>query len=193
MNNNPQTRKDTNDPDGIIGAIYEICEMIGIVSIVVMILFAFVTRISIVTGESMEQTLFQDDYLVISDLFYEPSQGDIVIIHKIDAMPYSEPIVKRVIAVAGDKVDIDSATGTVYVNDKPITEDYAYFDPTHPPIYPEYDMPIIVPENEVFVLGDNRDHSGDSRQIELGTIDERCIVGKAIARIFPLQEVTFFK
>lgn len=182
-----------NDAGSMIGAIYEIIEMIGMVTAIVMILFAFVMRISIVDGQSMDHTLANGEYLAVSDLFYTPERGDIVIIHKIDAYPYQDPIVKRVIAVGGDTVDIDTVTGTVCVNGEAIEEDYAYFDPAANPIYPEYDFPITIPENEIFVLGDNRHHSGDSRQIEIGTIDERCVVGKAVARLFPLEDFAVFK
>lgn len=191
--NNEAEAVKKNDPGSIVGAIYEIIEMIGMVTAIVMIIFAFIVRISIVDGQSMNYTLANGEYLAVSDLFYTPERGDIVIIHKIDASPYQDPIVKRVIALGGDTVDIDTYTGTVYVNGTAIEEDYAYFDPDAYPIYPEYEFPITVPENEIFVLGDNRHHSGDSRQIEIGTIDERCVVGKAVARLFPLEDFTVFK
>ena len=188
-----EKKKKNGESGSMVGAIYEIIEMIGTVTAVVMILFAFIIRISIVDGQSMDKTLAHGEYLAVSDLFYEPDYGDIVIIHSIDAVPYNDPIVKRVVALEGDTVDIDSITGTVYVNGEAIEEDYAYFDPYSYPIIPEYDLPITVPENEVFVLGDNRHNSGDSRQIEIGTVDERCIVGRAVARIFPMQDFTLFK
>lgn len=182
-----------NDIGSMIGAIYEIIEMIGMVTAVVMIIFAFIMRINIVDGKSMDHTLSNGEYLAVTDLFYKPERGDIVVIHKINAFPYQDPIVKRIIALGGDTVDIDSASGTVYVNGEALEEDYAYFDPEANPIYPEYDFPITVPDNEVFVLGDNRHHSGDSRQIEIGTVDERCIVGKAVARLFPFEHFAIFK
>lgn len=188
-----EKKKKNGESGSMVGAIYEIIEMIGTVTAVVMILFAFIIRISIVDGQSMDKTLAHGEYLAVSDLFYEPDYGDIVIIHSIDAVPYNDPIVKRVVALEGDTVDIDSITGTVYVNGEAIEEDYAYFDPYSYPIIPEYDLPITVPENEVFVLGDNRHNSGDSRQIEIGTVDERCIVGRAVARIFPMQDFTLFQ
>lgn len=175
-----------------LGTFYDIAEMLAVTTITVMLLFAFIVRLNIVDGRSMEQTLFHGQYLAVSDLFYEPKAGDIVILHKINADPYSNPIVKRVIATEGQVVDIDFETWTLTVDGKTIDEPYRYLD-NDPLLTAEYSFPITVPENEIFVMGDNRNHSADSRQIEIGTVDKRCIVGKAVARLAPLKSFTIFE
>ena len=175
------------------GMFYDIAEMLAFTTIAVMLLFSFVVRLNIVDGSSMEQTLHNGQYLAVSDLLYEPAAGDIVIVHKINADPYTNPIVKRVIATEGQTVDIDFATWTLTVDGVPVDEPYRYLDPNSPTLTAEYSFPITVPENHIFVMGDNRNHSADSRQIEIGTIDKRCVVGKAVARLSPLDSVTVFK
>ena len=178
-------------PADILGTAYELIEMISTVAVVVLIMFAFVVRLNIVDGESMEETLHHGEYLAVSDVFYEPEYGDIVIIHDISAFPYVNPIVKRVIATEGQTVDIDFDTWTLTVDGVVIEEDYRTLKPDAF-LTADYSFPITVPENEIFVLGDNRNHSADSRQIEIGTVDLRCVVGKAIARIAPMNKFTIF-
>ena len=155
------------------------------------ILGSVVVRLNIVDGESMEETLHHGEYLAVSDVFFTPEAGDIIIIHDISAYPYANPLVKRVIATEGQTVDIDFNTWTLTVDGKVIEEDYRCLKPDVF-LTADYQFPITVPENEVFVLGDNRNHSADSRQIEIGTVDTRCIVGKAVARIAPMNKFTFF-
>ena len=179
-------------PVDILGTVYELMEMLVTVTVIVLIMFAFVIRLNIVDGESMEQTLHDDEYLAVSDLFYTPEAGDIVIIHDISAYPYSNPLVKRVIATEGQVVDIDFTTWTLTVDGVVIEEDYRYLKENAILLTADYQFPITVPENEIFVLGDNRNHSADSRQIEIGTVDERCVVGKAIARLAPMNKFTVF-
>lgn len=176
----------------ILFDIYDLCEMLGIVTITVMLLFAFVGRLNVVDGHSMDQTLADGEYLVVTDLFYTPTAGDIVVVHDQTATPYDEPIVKRVIATENQTVDIDFSTWTLTVDGEVVEESYRYLDSS---VYltAAYSFPITVPEGEIFVLGDNRNHSADSRQAEIGTIDERCVVGKAVARLFPLNKITIFK
>ena len=176
-----------------LGTLYDLVEMIGVTTLFVMLLFAFVVRLNVVDGNSMLNTLHNGEYLVVSDLFYTPRAGDIVIVHKIDADPYSEPIVKRVIAVGGQTVDIDFSTWTLTVDGEVVDEPYRYVDPASGTLTADYSFPITVPEGEIFVMGDNRNHSADSRQIEIRTIDERCVVGHAVARIYPLSELEIFK
>ena len=175
------------------GTLYDLVEMIGVTTLFVMLLFAFVVRLNVVDGNSMLNTLHNGEYLVVSDLFYTPRAGDIVIVHKIDADPYSEPIVKRVIAVGGQTVDIDFSTWTLTVDGEVVDEPYRYVDPASGTLTADYSFPITVPEGEIFVMGDNRNHSADSRQIEIRTIDERCVVGHAVARIYPLSELEIFE
>lgn len=172
--------------------LYDLCEMLGMVTVVVMVVFAFVGRLNIVDGRSMNQTLYDGEYLLVSPVAYTPTPGDIVVIHDVTAAPYDEPIVKRVIAVANQTVDIDFTTWTLTVDGKVVEEPYRYLDPERF-LGSAVSLPLTVPEGEIFVLGDNRNNSADSRRVEIGTIDERCVVGRAILRVFPLNRFTVFR
>lgn len=140
-------------------------------------------RVVIVSGSSMKATLLDGDYLLLlSSTFYcTPKYGDIVVISK-DSFDNGEPIVKRVIATEGQEVDIDFENKIVYVDGKPLDEPYTYTptDDSHGVIFP-----VTVDEGCVFVLGDNRGISLDSRSQEIGMIDCREIIGKAIFLFFP--------
>lgn len=173
--------------------IFEILEMLASVTICVMLCFAFVARLNIVDGHSMDQTLADKQYLVVSDVLYTPEAGDIVVVHDITASPYDAPIVKRVIATGGQTVEIDFKTWTLTVDGTVVEEPYRYLNPELGLLTANYNMDadgcfrVTVPEGEIFVMGDNRNGSGDSRQYALGTIDERCVVGRAYFRIFPID------
>lgn len=193
--NIPQTDaapQKSDKPTDLVGAIYEIVEMLGTVTVFVLLLFAFIIRLNIVDGQSMEQTLYHGEYLAVSGLFYEPEPGDIIIVHDISAVPYNNPIVKRVIATEGQTVDIDFSTWTLTVDGEVIDEPYRHLSDDMT-LTADYSFPITVGEGEVFVLGDNRNHSADSRQAEIGCVDMRCVIGKAIARLSPMNRFTIFK
>lgn len=175
----------------ITASLFDIFEMFAICTAVILLLFTYCVRLTVVEGESMEDTLHNKDYLLVQDVGYTPARGDIVVVHKIDARPYHNPIIKRVIAVEGDTVDIDLDTWTVYVNGKAIDEPYANLEPGH--LYCDQEMPLTVEEGKVFVLGDHRNHSADSRTTQLGQIDERCVVGRAFLRILPFSDFGFME
>lgn len=195
MNNEmktPETPKEKRTLRDYLGDIYELLEMLGIVSVTIMLMFAFIFRLNIVDGHSMDMTLTHGQYLAVSDLFYEPTAGDIVIVHKINADPYDAPIVKRVIATEGQTVDIDFTTWTLRVDGEIIDEPYRYIS-NDPILTSDWEFPITVGENQIFVMGDNRNNSADSRTEEIGLIDERCVVGKAFVRLFPMNEFEVFE
>ncbi|MBE6615433.1 MAG: signal peptidase I [Ruminococcaceae bacterium] len=177
----------------VFAEFFEILEMLASVTICVMLCFAFVARLNIVDGHSMDQTLADKQYLVVSDAFYTPAAGDIVVIHDVTAAPYDSPIVKRVIATEGQEVVIDFTTWTLTVDGEVMEEPYRFIDHTLPLLTANYNVDennvftLTVPEGEIFVMGDNRNGSGDSRQRALGTVDERCVVGRAYFRLFPLD------
>ena len=132
----------------------------------------------------MVPTLQNGNQLLVSNLFYTPEKGDIVILTKDSFM--TSPIVKRVIATEGDTVDIDFETGEVSVNGEVLDETYiAEKTQTHF----DMDFPQTVPEGCIFVMGDNRNHSTDSRCEALGMVDTRYVIGKVLMRIYPLNEV----
>lgn len=150
--------------------------------VVCILLFVFVGRSVGVIGNSMVPTLSWGDRLIVSSLFYTPKHGDIVILRKQTLTP--EPIVKRIIATEGQTVSIDFDRGIVYVDGQALDEPYIN-EPTYRAI--DFTDEITVPEGCVFVLGDNRNASSDSRDANLGCVDTRYIIGKALWRITPLS------
>ena len=156
--------------------------LVGSVLVVVAI-FTFVIRMMGVDGHSMLNTLQHGDRLLVvnSMLDHDYKYGDIVILRK-NGVFDDDPIVKRVIAVEGQTVDIDFAEGIVYVDGEALEEDYIR-EPTYTAEGTEF--PLTVPEGSIFVMGDNRNGSSDSRDYRLGTVDTRYVIGKAAFLIFP--------
>ena len=151
--------------------------------LVVMLLFLVVFRVILVTGDSMFTTLWDGDYLLlVSELFCgAPEPGDIVVISK-QSFDNGSPIVKRVIATEGQTVDIDFESGTVYVDGKALREPYIHNETTNEE---GTVFPLTVAEKCIFVLGDNRAVSLDSRSPQIGQIDRREVLGKALCLIIP--------
>ena len=156
--------------------------LVGSVLVVVAI-FTFVIRMMGVDGHSMLNTLQHGDRLLVvnSMLYHDYKYGDIVILRK-NGVFDDDPIVKRVIAVEGQTVDIDFAEGIVYVDGEALEEDYIR-EPTYTAEGTEF--PLTVLEGSIFVIGDNRNGSSDSRDYRLGTVDTRYVIGKAAFLIFP--------
>ena len=151
--------------------------------VAVLLIFMFIFRILVVSGPSMEGTLFDGDCLIlVSNIFYNnPKYGDIVVASK-NSFKDGEPIIKRVIATEGQKVDIDFESGIVYVDDIALDEPYTK-TPTN--LYEGVNFPLVVEKGHVFLLGDNRNDSNDSRSITIGQVDRREILGKVLFLAFP--------
>lgn len=154
--------------------------------IIIFLCFTFVFRAVNVVGKSMQPTLYDGDWLLVSDKkTYE--RGDIIIITQPNDV--DEPLVKRVIATGGETINIDFATHEVFVNGELLDEDYIK-EPTA--LFYDVKFPYVVPEGCVFAMGDNRNDSLDSRSSRIGPIDERYILGKAVARILPFGKFRTF-
>ena len=177
------------DKPGLVREIYDWVDAIVVTLIAVVVLFTFVFRIVGVKGESMLQTLHPDDRVIITNLFYKPKAGDIVVISRNYTNDENqvktrdnEPIIKRVIATEGQTVDIDFSTGVVTVDGVQLEETYIN-TPTN--LHYDITFPQRVPENCIFVMGDNRNKSLDSRSSEIGMIDQRYVLGHAVFRVLP--------
>ena len=149
----------------------------------IFIVFLILFRVIIVSGSSMYPTFLDGDYLLLlSKIFYsEPKQGDVVVLNR-ESFHEDQPIIKRIIATEGQTVDIDFVTGTVYVDGQALVEPYINNLTTNSE---GMVFPLTVEENCIFVLGDNRQVSKDSRNPEIGLVDEREILGKAIFLYLP--------
>ena len=178
-----EKKENAEEKTGFSGSLvmylHDLCWMLA----VVMILFLVFFRIIVVSGPSMKMTLLDGDYLLlINNLFYrEPEKGDVVVVSK-QEYDNGKPIVKRVIATEGQIVDMDFVNGIVYVDGLPLEEDYIN-TPTN--LDEGSVFPQIVEENHVFVMGDNRNNSKDSRSLEIGQIDKREILGKVALLMVP--------
>lgn len=149
----------------------------------ILLLLLLLFRVVIVSGPSMNDTLVHGDYLILlNNVFYgEPKQGDIIVASK-DSFKDGEPIIKRVIATEGQEVDIDFTAGIVYVDGVSLEEDYIKSLTT---MQEGMQFPLVVDEGCIFVMGDNRGVSKDSRNPEIGLIDTREVLGRAVFLLFP--------
>lgn len=172
-------------------ASFDWVESLIIAIVIVGVIFTFVFRIVTVSGTSMYPNLHDSDRIVVSSWFYEPQQGDVVVLKK--TVGLDEPIVKRVIATEGQTVYIDYEHGDVYVDGEKLDETaYLGDQKTYLPQTSDIliDMPeggLTVPEGHIFVLGDNRAVSLDSRYEKVGMVDVRYVLGKAQFTLFPFD------
>lgn len=170
-----------------LAELYDWLEIFAVSVAAVFVIFAFVARIAVVDGPSMQNTLHNGDKLLVWELLYTPKQGDIVVCQS-ERYGLDKPLVKRVIATEGQTVKIDRETWTVYVDGVPLKEDYILRVNTQAMIGWDYEDSYTVPEGHVFVMGDNRNDSLDSRSYRIGPIDERYIIGKVIFRFYPFSD-----
>ena len=179
----------------IVSAIYDYAEIFAISIVAVIFLFSFGIRLCRVDGSSMNQTLKNDEPLIAANFFYTPKQGDIVVFHLVNNS-YHEPLVKRVIALEGQTVEIDMTNNQITVDAKVYADEHAYLSGGAYERY-EFDKQYIfkdgertvfratVPEGKIFVLGDNRNDSSDSRSVRVGFVDKRSVLGRAVLRLSP--------
>lgn len=163
--------------------VFDWLEAICISIVTIVLLFSFFLRYATVEGNSMLPTLHSKDKVVlVSTWLSDIKEGDVVVVTQPTTV--GQPIIKRVIATEGQTIDIDYQTGNVYVDgiliEEPYIREKIKFQANNPVKYP-----FTVSENHVFVMGDNRNDSSDSRDAGIGEIDTRYILGKAILRIFP--------
>lgn len=152
-------------------------------ALVLVLVFSFFFRIIQVDGRSMVPTLNNGDKLIVWGAGYTPQRGDVVIVDGYTT--YGKPLVKRVIAKGGDTIEIDYENGIVEVNGEVLQEDYIA-EPTY--LGFDVEFPYTVPDGTLFVMGDNRNESLDSRSSSIGCIDERDILGKVLLCFMPFQD-----
>ena len=170
-----------------VKTLYEWLEEIVIALTLVILVFTFLFRVVTVTGESMLPNFVEGQKLIVTNLGHSVEQGTVVVITNV----LNEPIIKRVIATEGQTVDIDYETGVVYVDGEAVDETQFGLEngiTTRP--YSTLEamvFPQTVPEGCVFVLGDNRGVSKDSRYTEVGMVDTRHILGEAVFTLYPFD------
>lgn len=168
---------------GLWYIVYEWLDSLIFAILLILLVFVFAIRIVGVNGWSMYPTLDNGDWVTVSAVNLQVNRGDIVVITQPNDR--NEPLIKRVIAVGGDTLEIDFDTSEVIVNGQVIDEPYI----NHPTKREgDFKGAVIIPEGYVFVMGDNRNDSLDSRFDEIGLIDERYILGAAEKRIYPFGE-----
>ena len=169
--------------DAVKGDLYIWLQAFVLISVAVVLCFTYLGRVVTVSGSSMEPTLHNGDMLLLRSGAGSVEQGDIVVLTREDFL--DEPIVKRVIATEGQTVVIDYTENSVTVDGERLKEPYVV-EVMAQPYFSGPVETVTVPEGEIFVMGDNRNHSSDSRHPGLGTVDLRCVLGEAKAVLLPL-------
>ena len=164
--------------------LYDWIQSLMVALVICIAIFIFAIRVVDVSGSSMWPTLLDGDKMLVSNLFFKPRQGDVVVF-KTDRYDPDKALVKRVIATEGQEVSIDFERGVVYIDGSPVEEEYIA-ELTKTKL--DFIGPQTVPEGCLFVMGDNRNASTDSRTKEIGMVDTRMVLGRAYYVIFPLSE-----
>ena len=173
--------------EAVKGDLYLWLQAFVLISVAVVLCFIYVGRVVTVSGSSMAPTLYNGDVLLLRSGAANVEQGDIVVLTREAFL--SEPIVKRVIATEGQTVVIDYTENSVSVDGERLEEPYVAEAMVQPSFSSSSVETVTVPEGEIFVMGDNRNHSSDSRHPNLGTVDLRCVLGEARAVLFPLSHL----
>lgn len=178
----PEQGEAKKEPETLEGMLYCWAQALITAVVGVVLLFTFAFRLIGVSGPSMQDTLYTGDrLLVLNAAFCDFQPGDVVVINNYNA-DLSDTLIKRIIAVGGQTVDIDLASSTVYVDGQPLDEPYVkgFTDTIEGTRFP-----LTLAEDEVFVMGDHRDHSTDSRSARLGPVKEGYLQGKAVLLLLP--------
>lgn len=154
--------------------------------VTLILVFTLVGRVIGVIGSSMVPNLHEGDLLILQSIGYTPKQGDVVVLRKASFMSY--PIVKRVIALGGQHVTVDYATNTTTVDGVVLDESYINEPMVDQGGTTGTNLDLTVPEGSIFVMGDNRNHSTDSRDTRVGTVDERYVLGRVRCILFPFED-----
>ncbi len=197
----PMTSEEPPKKASFVSALFDYLEIVVWSIFAVMMLFTFVTRICQVDGESMENTFRDSEKLFVYSLGYTPKQDDVVVFHLTDpsARLDTPVLIKRVIATGGQELEINFRTREIFVDGVLYEDSHAVFkarnsdeDIGRYQIFPQHNYDAVsgifhatVPEGRLFVMGDNRNHSRDSRSLDIGFVDERCILGKVVLRLSP--------
>lgn len=163
--------------------LYDWIQCVVVALVAGILIFMFAVRVVNVKGSSMNPTLFTEDKILTTNLFYTPKAGDVVVVQTDSYGP--APLVKRIIATEGQTVDIDFENGVVYVDGEARNEPYVAA-PTM--TREDFQGPVTVPDGCLFLMGDNRNASTDSRTSSIGMVDVRCVIGKVLMVVYPAPD-----
>ncbi|MCD8026629.1 MAG: signal peptidase I [Clostridiales bacterium] len=174
----------TTRSEGVASNVYDWVRCVLFAFSIILLCIIFLFRLVNVEGSSMNDTLTSNDKVVVTNLFYEPHNNDIIVISH--GAEYSKPIIKRVIATEGQSIELDYENDRIIVDGVVLDEVYID-DSTFEGNVGDNEIPDVVPEGKIFVMGDNRRASMDSRSTEIGLIDVENVIGKAQFVVFPFN------
>jgi signal peptidase I len=180
---NISQKESVKEKEPIKSVVYDWLEVIAFSIAIVLLVFTFVGRLTTVDGDSMYLTLKHGEQLIISNLFYETQNGDIVVVQEQNGY-FKGPIVKRIIAKGGQTIKFDFENWKVWVDGELLEEDYINYQPWFPMQSDGCPEELVVPEGYLFVMGDNRNGSTDSRNMAIvGFVSEDEVMGRVIFRL----------